>query len=71
MGIREESGEAMIGTKDGMMRARTIRRNATHVQIWSRIKLDEVKSTPWDVGRGIHRGEDIDIEVPGQEEEVK
>ena len=32
--------------------------------------MDEVKSTPWNVGHEVHRDEDIKIDVPGQEEEV-
>ena len=28
-------------------------------------------STPWDVGRDSQRDEDIDIEVPGQEDDIK
>ena len=71
LGINEESGEVMIGTKDGTMRARAIRRKALHDQRWSRTKLDEAKSTPWNVGKEVQRDDDINIEVPGQEEEVK
>ena len=44
---------------------------ALHDQIWNRTKLDEARSTPWNVGKETQRNEDIKIEVPGQEEEVK
>ena len=66
LGIREESGEAMIGTKDGLMRTRTIRRKASHEQRWNKAKLDEVTATPWNVGKETQRDEDIKIEVPGR-----
>ena len=45
LGTREESGEVMIGTKDGIMKARTVRRKASHVQLCNRTKLDEVTAT--------------------------
>ena len=70
LGIREESGDVMIGTKDGIMKARTIRK-ASHGQIWNRTRLDEVTATPWHVGKDDQRDEDINIEVPGQEGYVK
>ena len=35
------------------------------------INIDEVRSTPWNVGRDDQRYEDIWIEIPGQEAEVK
>ena len=31
LGIREESGENIIGTKDGVLKARSIKRHAEHV----------------------------------------
>ena len=34
LGIREESGEHIIGTKDGVLKARTIRRRATKEERW-------------------------------------
>ena len=61
----------MVGTKDGIMKARTIRRKASHGQRWNRTRLDDVTATPWNVGRDDQRDEDIKIEVPGQEEDVK
>ena len=71
LGIGEESGEAMIGSKDGVMRARAIRRKASHCQGWNRSQIDEVTSAPWNAGKGNQRDTDIVIEVPGHEEETK
>ena len=71
LGVREETGEAMIGTKDGVMRARTVRRKASSQERWNRGKLDQVTMTPWNVGKDRMRDEDIKIEIPGQDEEVR
>ena len=65
LGVREETGEAMLGTKDGVMRARTVRRKASDQERWNREKLDQVNAAPWNVGKDQARDEDIKIEVPG------
>ena len=61
----------MIGNQEGVTRARTVRRKATNEDRWDREKLDEVTTTPWNAGQDHQRDEDIKIEVPGQEEEVR
>ena len=71
LGIREETNEAMIATEEGMVRARTVRRKASHQERWNRNKLDKIRTAPWNVNKEVQSDEDIKIEVPGQEEEVK
>ena len=61
----------MIGTKDGIVNTRTIRRKGSPAHIWDRGKLCQVHSTPWNASGEEIRDEDIKLEVPGQEEEVK
>ena len=35
LGIREESGENIIGTRDGVLKARSIKRRGTHAERWT------------------------------------
>ena len=71
LGIRDESGEAIIGTEDGVHRARTVRRKASNHERWNRSKLDAVRTTPWNATDNTRRDEDIKVQIPGQEEELK
>ena len=47
LGIREESGENIIGTKDGVLKARTIRRKATQDERWKDELFDAFRGVPW------------------------
>ena len=68
LGIRGESGEAIIGTAEGIYRAMTVRRKASNHERWNRAKLDMVRTTPWNATDGTQRDDDIKVQVPGQEE---
>ena len=46
LGIRDESGEVIIGTSDGIIKCRSVRRKATEEERWNRIQIDEMKGTP-------------------------
>ena len=35
LGIREESGEYMVGTPEGIFKVRTVRRKASHEERWN------------------------------------
>ena len=47
LGIREESGENMIGTKDGVLKARTIKRKAALEERWKNELVDQFRGVPW------------------------
>ena len=71
-GVRRRSGEMWIATKEGMKKARSVRR-IPEEQRWSVDCLDWVKNVPWNKGDG----EEGDGEIPeekleeGSEREVK
>ena len=39
LGIREESGEVIIGTEDGVIKVRSVRRKATHEERGNMIQI--------------------------------
>ena len=47
LGIREESGEVFIGTEDGVVKCRSIRRKAGPER-WNPELFSKVKGTPWE-----------------------
>ena len=47
VGIREESGEAMIGAGTGVIRVRSFRRKADENERWSKEVFDRMIGTPW------------------------
>ena len=61
----------MVRTREGVTRARTIRRKASGHERWNREKLDQTTTAPWNVGKDRIRDEDIKINIPGQDEEVR
>ena len=52
LGIHEESGEVYIGTEDGIVKVRTIKRFAKEEERWGRKRLDRIKGTPWEPTEG-------------------
>ena len=56
----------MIGGRDGVCRARTVRRKVASSQRWTMINLNEVKATPWNAENDGQRDKDVRIEIPGQ-----
>ena len=71
LGIREESGEALIGTSEGVFKARSIRRKATGKEKWKMEMLTGMRGVPWATGVKQQRDADVRIDIPGQEEEVR
>lgn len=80
LGIRDESGEHLIGTKEGIRRARTIRRRGSDEERWNIREVDEMKGIPWEP-EGKKEGTGVDVWFPksagpeievqkGEEEEV-
>ena len=48
LGIRDESGEYIIGTKDGVIKVRSVRRRGSHEDRWNAEELMEMKGLPWE-----------------------
>jgi hypothetical protein len=48
LGIRELSGEVYIGTEEGVIKVRSIRRKSTEAERWNWIKFQAIKGTPWE-----------------------
>jgi hypothetical protein len=46
LGIRDESGEAIIGTKDGVVKAKDFRRRPGQER-WKKERVDKLSGVPW------------------------
>ena len=71
VGIKEETGEMMIGTKEGVERARTFRRFADEGDRWRKEDLEEMKGVPWElIPGGRQRKQRKPVEVSVREEKT-
>ena len=54
LGVKEESGEVIIGVEKGVVNARTFRRFGSEEERWRKEKVLGMKGTPWEPmpGRG-------------------
>ncbi len=69
-GVREESGETLIGTREGVIKVRTIRRKAGAAR-WNKELMDAVKGTPWEPVPGRHSTEvPIKIGIPEEDKVI-
>ncbi len=59
LGIRDESGEAIIGTDEGVMKCRTIKRKGTREERWDLGQVEKMKGVPWEPEPG---REEVEIE---------
>ena len=57
LGINDRTGEVVIGTENGITKARTFRRIADPKERWNREELDKVKQPPWEPEPGREDGE--------------
>ena len=57
LGIREESGEVIVGTSDGVIKVRTVRRKGSEEERWNIVQLNEMKGTPWEPQLGVDTSE--------------
>ena len=48
LGVHEESGEVYLGTEEGIVKVRTVKRFAKEEDRWKRDRLDKMKGTPWE-----------------------
>ena len=70
--MKEDTGEHLIGTKEGVMKARTIRRKGSKEERWDKTKLDEMRGLPWNPVRRELEEErrEVRMDLPGQEEPI-
>ena len=62
LGIRDESGEHIIGTEGGIIKARTIRRPGSPEERWKWEKFEKMRGLPWEPVPG-RPGFDIHVRV--------
>ena len=60
LGIREDTGESIIGTQEGVIKARSVRRKAIMSDRWNIEEFDKCKGGPWKPVPGRH-GDEIMI----------
>ena len=47
LGSRDESGEAIVGTADGVLKVRSIRRKGEMSERWDKVQLSTMRGVPW------------------------
>jgi hypothetical protein len=72
LGVREESGEIIVGTKEGSIKARAFRKKGSEGERWSRDNVKSVGGIPWEPIPG-RDGIEIksSVNLPRDESEVK
>ncbi len=48
LGVRDESGEVIIGTDEGVIKCRTVKRKGTKEERWTSGQVEDMKGTPWE-----------------------
>ena len=66
LGVRDESGELVVGTNEGTVKARTLRRHGREEDRWKTEYWDKICGVPWECIPG-RRGVEI---VPDVKDEV-
>ncbi len=61
LGVREGSGEVIVGTKEGVIKARAFRKRGSEGERWSRDDVKGVGGIPWEARTG---REGIEIKSP-------
>ena len=57
LGIREESGEIIVGNKDGVIKARDFKRYPTDAERWNIEKFNSFRGVPWSTVPGYEQDE--------------
>ena len=71
LGLKEETGELIIGAKEGVERARTFRRYAEEKDRWMKTDIEEMKGVPWElIPGGRQRKQRRPVEVSVREEQA-
>ena len=52
LGITDESGESIIGTPDGIVKAKYYKRKPISTERWNKDYFDKIKGTPWEPNPG-------------------
>ena len=52
LGLRDESGESVIGTMEGIVKVRTVRRKPQSEKKWNKEMFVGIKGTPWNTVPG-------------------
>ena len=55
LGIRDESNEVLIGTTEGVIKVRTVRRKGSPEERWDTVGIDSMKGIPWELVLGDRR----------------
>ncbi len=63
LGIKLESGESVIGTPEGVVKARDFRREPENGERWGSNGVDGFKGVPWEPYPGAGGGYDIKSKV--------
>jgi len=63
LGIRDESGESIIGTSEGIVKCRDFRRRPTDQERWNDEQVKAVKGAPWKPVPGKEDGAEIRIRI--------
>ena len=72
LGHRDESGEAIIGTKNGIVKSGQVRRKHDMKERWSKEKLDEMRGTRWQPNPGTNDSEiHVEVRIPTSEGEFR
>ena len=56
MGVRDESGESVIGNVEGIIKVRTVRRKPQSEK-WNKALFESVRGTPWNTVPGTNQDE--------------
>ena len=65
LGVRNETGELIIGTSEGIVKARDFRRLADVSQRWNAESLKKVRRTPWKPNPLVEDGEmHVKVKLP-------
>jgi hypothetical protein len=72
IGVREESGEIIIGTEKGVIKARAFRRKGSEKERWSQEHVKSIGGVPWEPIPG-REGIEIksSVNLPRDETEIK
>ena len=66
LGLRDETNEAIIGTPDGCIKARDVRRYGSEEEKWDQDKFMSMSGVPWEPIPGMKSCESrVKIAVPG------
>jgi len=67
LGVKDESNEVIIGTANGIVKARTVRRKGTDADRWNTDELNAMKGLPWETIPG-REGESIrsNVRIPDE-----